>query len=53
MDTITLQYWQGIEWVNVGKFSSDWAAWVSLGGDDMNYRTVDSEGVILTDKSNK
>ena len=26
-------------------------AWISLGGDDVNYRTVDVNGNILTDKS--
>lgn len=26
-------------------------AWVSLGGDDYNYRTIDENGNVLTDKS--
>lgn len=48
---ITLQYYNGSEWVDVGLFHNDWSAWASLGGDDMNYRTIDSKNKVLTDKS--
>lgn len=49
---ITLQYWNGKTWVYEGKFYNENSAWISLGGDDLNYRTIDENGNILTDKSN-
>lgn len=41
------------EWVPAGgPFHSEWTAWVSLGGDDFNYRTVDANDYsIITDRS--
>jgi len=48
---VTLQYFNGIEWVEWGKFGHDRMAWISLGGDDFNYRTIDSGGNVVTDKS--
>jgi hypothetical protein len=49
---ITLQYFNGTEWINCGKpWASEHLAWISLGGDDYGYRTVDENGTILTDKS--
>jgi len=48
---ITLEYFDGDEWVPAGTFYTEWAAWVSLGGDDENYRTLDENGNVLTDKS--
>lgn len=48
---ITLQYFNGDEWIDAGDFATELMAWISLGGDDLNYRTVDSNGNILTDKS--
>lgn len=50
---ITLEYFNGKEWVFVSKWPNEHIAWTSLGGDDFNYRTVDSKGKVLTDKSNK
>ena len=49
---VQIQYWNGSEWVNVGPpFMNEIIAWVSLGGDDINYRTIDMEsGKVLTDK---
>ena len=48
---ITLQYFNGTHWVFVGKFSSERGAWMALGGDDVNYRTIGSEtGETLTCK---
>ncbi len=49
---IKLQYNNGNEWVDCGEFHNEIIAWMSLGGDDLNYRTIDSDGVVLTDKSN-
>lgn len=48
---ITLEYFNGTEWVFVGMFFSEHIAWISLGDDDENYRTVDIDGNVLTDKS--
>jgi hypothetical protein len=39
---IELQYFNGKEWVTVEIFYNERIAWISLGGDDFNYRTVDS-----------
>lgn len=49
---ITLQYFNGKEWIDCGNFINEQIAWISLGGDDYNYRTVHKEsGEVLTDKS--
>lgn len=49
---ITLQYFDGANWLDVGKpWANEALAWVSLGGDDYNYRTIDEQGNVLTDKS--
>ena len=51
-ENIELQYFNGVEWVPVaGVWTQEWMAWASLGGDDYNYRTVDKDGKVLTDKS--
>lgn len=47
---ITLQYFNGKEWVDVSTWSDEVWAWMSLGGDDHGYRTIDSNGKVLTDK---
>ena len=50
---VNIEYWNGKEWVPAGgPFGNEQIAWISLGGDDLNYRTVDAEtGDVLTDKS--
>lgn len=48
---IRLEYFNGKEWVFVQEWVNETLAWVSLGGDDFNYRTVDKNGNVLTDKS--
>lgn len=48
---IQLQYFNGTEWIDVSKWHKEESAWLSLGGDDFNYRTIDENGKILTDKS--
>lgn len=48
---IELQYFNGTEWVKVSEWTQEYLAWVSLGGDNYNYRTVDENGKVLTDKS--
>ena len=52
---VNIEYFNGNEWVSAGgSFGNEAVAWMSLGGDDYNYRTVDSEtGAVLTDKSAK
>lgn len=47
---IELQYFDGIEWVKVSTWENENIAWISLGGDNYNYRTVDENGKVLTDK---
>lgn len=48
---IKLQYWSNEKWIDCGEFHHEGTAWVSLGGDDLNYRTVDKEtGVTLSDR---
>lgn len=49
---ITLEYFNGTKWVKVSTWATEAMAWISLGGDDYNYRTVDEKGTVLTDKSN-
>lgn len=48
---IKLQYFNGTQWTDCGEFYQEHIAWVSLGGDDLNYRTIDALGNVLTDKS--
>lgn len=51
---IKLQYFTGSKFIDCGDWHHENLAWVSLGGDDANYRTVDSEtGKVLTDKTTK
>ncbi len=48
---IELQYWNGTNWIKVSSWVNEVIAWVSLGDDNFNYRTVDKNGNVLTDKS--
>jgi expansin (peptidoglycan-binding protein) len=48
---VILEYFNGKEWVFVSRWVAEHLAWISLGGDDYNYRTKDVTGNILTDKS--
>lgn len=49
---VQLQYNTGIAWVHVSDWYSEHLAWVSLGSDNLNYRTVNTiTGEVLTDKS--
>lgn len=50
---IHLEYFNGATWTRVNSWHNEWSAWMSLGGDDLNYRTVDSSGKVLTDKRPK
>lgn len=50
---IELQYFNGKEWVYVSEWISEHLAWISLGSDNYNYRTVDQDGNVLTDNSLK
>lgn len=45
---ITLQYFNGIEWMYVSSWHNEASAWASLGNDCYGYRTVDSNGNELT-----
>ena len=48
---IELQYFNGTKWITVSTWANDWMAWVSLGNDNYNYRTIDENGNVITDKS--
>ena len=49
---VSLEYFDGKEWSpSAGPFGNEAMAWISFGGDNSNYRTVDSDGKVLTDKS--
>lgn len=50
---ITLEYFNGTEWVFAGKYGNEHIAWSSLGSDYVGYRTVNENGKVLTDKSAK
>lgn len=47
---ITLQYFTGEEWVDVSQWGNEHLAWISLGDDNMGYRTIDEKGNVLTTK---
>lgn len=48
---VTLEYFDGTHWIEcVGEFPNERMAWLSLGGDDVNYRST-ADGFVLTDKS--
>lgn len=52
---IQLEYFDGKTWIPTGRpFLTEKIAWISLGRDNKNYRTVDDEtGRVLTDASVK
>ncbi len=47
---IKLEYFDGVNWVFVSEWPNEKLAWISLGGDDYNYRTIDENGTTLTTK---
>lgn len=50
---VKLQYKGSTGWGDCGVFAAECAAWISLGDDNANYRTVDAiSGEVLTDKHN-
>lgn len=48
---ITLQHYNGKKWVDCSTWTHEELAWMSLGKDNVGYRTVDGKGEVLTDKS--
>jgi len=48
---IKLEHFDGNRWNYCGEFLAEWMAWMSLGTDSSNYRTIDEKGNVLTDKS--
>ena len=50
---VQLQYFDGENWADCGEpWANEQIAWISLGGDDYGYRTVDTDSnKTLTDKS--
>ena len=52
--SVKLEYWDGEKWIPASRtlFENEAFAWISLGIDNKNYRTVDAKtGRVLTDKS--
>lgn len=49
---VELEYFNGTEWTKTDglKWTSEKLAWISLGSDNLNYRTVDELGGVLTTK---
>lgn len=48
---INLEYFNGEKWVPAGgPFINETIAWISLGRDNINYRTVTEEGKVLTER---
>ncbi len=39
---VRLEYFDGKKWIPAGAFEREDFAWISLGGDDRNYRTVEA-----------
>jgi len=48
---IKLEYFDGNDWVPAGEFHNEMIAWISLGDDNLNYRTLDEDGIVIRDKS--
>jgi len=48
---VTLQYNNGKEWVFAGEYPTDIIAWMALGPEYENHRTVDQEGKVINDKN--
>lgn len=44
---VTLQYFNGTQWVDCGQFVNEKIAWMTLGGDNYNYRVIDINGNVL------
>jgi len=48
---IELQYFNGTDWKTVSTWVNEMIAWVSLGDDNYNYRTIDEDGNVVTIKN--
>ena len=48
---ITLQFWDGLQWQEVGIYDDEDSAWQRSAPDRLNYRTISEGGMILTDMS--
>jgi len=46
---VKLEWFNGKDWVECGEYISNHAAWVSLGHDNINYRTLDENGNVIMD----
>lgn len=44
---ITLEYFNGKEWIFAGEYESNHIAWLVLGPDYENHRTVDENGKVI------
>lgn len=42
-----LEYWNGEKWIHAGgPFGNAKIAWISLGEDNLNYRTIGANGAV-------
>lgn len=44
---VTLQYFDGQNWIDEGQWPNELIAWATLGDDNYNYRVVDEKGNVL------
>lgn len=42
-----LQYFDGKEWLTISEWESPTMAWISLGGDNYNYRVIAPNGEVV------
>ncbi|MEM7485825.1 MAG: hypothetical protein AAF348_11515 [Bacteroidota bacterium] len=47
---VTLEYFNGSEWVFVDKYPSNHIAWIALGDDFDNYRTINEFGEVIMER---
>lgn len=44
---VRLEFFNSKEWVFVGEYANENIAWITLGGDNFNYRVVNENGDVL------
>ena len=48
---IRLQYFNATKWETIGEFSNSDIAWITLGDDNYNYRTIDENGKVIKENT--
>lgn len=44
---VTLQWFDGENWVFIDEYSNELIAWITLGPDTYGYRVIDKDGNVL------